>query len=172
MEPPVKGVSPQDLPCPGRLHVIAYRAMLDVPRELIRYVGRLLCGERRRRGTSNGSRRLTCFNQALFALAWFRIKPGLRSRLLDGPYLDGYGPRAGYLRNELRSLRRGPWSRSGSSRRSVAWSPQTGCQKSGPCHREPGRSRHRASVRRRAPTLSKAPVAQLAASRPGCPWSG
>ncbi|MGI5491189.1 transposase family protein [Microtetraspora malaysiensis] len=58
--------------------MIAYPAMLDVPRELVRYVGRLLYDERCRRRTPKGSRRLTCFHQALFALAWFRTKPNIR----------------------------------------------------------------------------------------------
>jgi hypothetical protein len=52
--------------------VIAYRAMLDVPRELAQYVGRLLHAERRRLGTRKGSRALTCFQQAVLALRWFR----------------------------------------------------------------------------------------------------
>jgi hypothetical protein len=52
--------------------------MLDVSRELVRYVGRLLYDERRRRGTPRRSRRLTCFYQALFALSWFRSKPNIR----------------------------------------------------------------------------------------------
>jgi hypothetical protein len=52
--------------------VIAYRAMLDVPRELVAYVARLLADERRARGTRRGSRALTCWRQALFALVWFR----------------------------------------------------------------------------------------------------
>ncbi len=52
--------------------MIAYRAMLDLPRELAQYVGRLLHAERRRRGTRKRSRALTCFYQAVFALRWFR----------------------------------------------------------------------------------------------------
>jgi len=52
--------------------VIAYRAMLDVPRELVQEVARLLGAERRARGTRPGARVLTCWNQALFGLAWFR----------------------------------------------------------------------------------------------------
>jgi hypothetical protein len=52
--------------------VIAYRAMLDVPRELVRYVSRLLAAERRTRGTRNGTRALTCWYQALMVLVWFR----------------------------------------------------------------------------------------------------
>jgi DDE superfamily endonuclease len=52
--------------------VIAYRAILDVPRELAQYLARLLWAERRRRGTRLGSRALTCFRQAVFGLRWFR----------------------------------------------------------------------------------------------------
>ena len=52
--------------------MIAYRAMLDVPRELAREVAKLLRAERRARGTRVGSRALTCWNEALLVLAWFR----------------------------------------------------------------------------------------------------
>jgi hypothetical protein len=52
--------------------VIAYRAMLDVPRELVQRVSRLLTGERRARGTRRNSRALTCWKQALLGLVWFR----------------------------------------------------------------------------------------------------
>jgi hypothetical protein len=52
--------------------VIAYRAMLDVPRETAQYTARLLAAERRRRGTRRGSRALTCFWQAVLGLRWFR----------------------------------------------------------------------------------------------------
>lgn len=52
--------------------MIVYRAMLDVPRELVREVARLLRAERRARGTRKGSRALTCWYQALLVLAWFR----------------------------------------------------------------------------------------------------
>jgi DDE superfamily endonuclease len=54
--------------------VIAYPAMLDVPRELVREVARLLRAERRSRGTRKGSRALTCWFQALLGLAWFRSR--------------------------------------------------------------------------------------------------
>jgi hypothetical protein len=46
--------------------------MLDVPAGLLRYLSRLLSAERRRRGTPAGSRKLTCRDQALLALRWFR----------------------------------------------------------------------------------------------------
>lgn len=52
--------------------MIAYRAMLDVPRELVREVARLLRAERRARGTRKDTRALTCWNQALLVLAWYR----------------------------------------------------------------------------------------------------
>ena len=52
--------------------MVPYRAILDVPRELVCFVAKLLAAERRKRGTRKGTRALTCFRQALFALAWFR----------------------------------------------------------------------------------------------------
>jgi hypothetical protein len=52
--------------------VIAYRATLDVPRELVQFVAKLLLAERRRRGTPRGSRVLSCFWQAVLGLRWFR----------------------------------------------------------------------------------------------------
>jgi hypothetical protein len=52
--------------------VIAYRATLDVPTELVQFVAKLLAAERRRRGTPRGSRALTCFWQAVLGLRWFR----------------------------------------------------------------------------------------------------
>jgi DDE superfamily endonuclease len=52
--------------------VIAYRATLDVPRELAQFVAGLLLAERRRRGTPRGSRALSCFWQAVVGLRWFR----------------------------------------------------------------------------------------------------
>jgi hypothetical protein len=52
--------------------VIAYRATLDVPRELAQFVAGLLLAERRRRGTPRGSRALTCFGEAVLGLRWFR----------------------------------------------------------------------------------------------------
>jgi hypothetical protein len=52
--------------------VIAYRATLDVDRELVQFVAKLLAAERRRRGTPKGSRALTCFWEAVLGLRWFR----------------------------------------------------------------------------------------------------
>jgi len=54
--------------------LIAYRAMLDVPRELVLELAKLLRAERRALGTRKGARLLTCFKQALFVLVWFRTK--------------------------------------------------------------------------------------------------
>jgi hypothetical protein len=46
--------------------------MLDVPAELLRYLSRLLAAERRRRATPARSRKLSCREQAILALRWFR----------------------------------------------------------------------------------------------------
>lgn len=54
--------------------MITYPAMLDVPRELVARVSRLLLRERRARGTRKGSRALTCWYQALMVLVWFRTQ--------------------------------------------------------------------------------------------------
>jgi DDE superfamily endonuclease len=54
--------------------VIAYPAMLDVPRELAWFLARLLAAHRRELGTRPGTRALSCFKQAVFALVWFREK--------------------------------------------------------------------------------------------------
>jgi hypothetical protein len=52
--------------------VITYRATLDVPRELVQYLSRLLRAERRDRGTRTNTRALTCYAQAVLGLRWFR----------------------------------------------------------------------------------------------------
>ncbi|MEV4098311.1 transposase family protein [Streptosporangium saharense] len=52
--------------------MITYRATLDVPRELVCHLCLLLSAERRRRGTRSHSRALTCFEQAVTGLRWFR----------------------------------------------------------------------------------------------------
>ncbi len=57
-----------------RLRVTPYRAILDVPRELIWFVSRLLAAHRRVLGTRKGRRSLTPYRQAVFGLAWFREK--------------------------------------------------------------------------------------------------
>jgi hypothetical protein len=43
--------------------------------ELVAYVSKLLAAERRARGTRTGTRLLTSWRHALYALAWFRDKP-------------------------------------------------------------------------------------------------
>ena len=48
--------------------------MLDVPRELVMELAKLLRAERRARGTRKGTRLLTCFRQALLVLVWMRTK--------------------------------------------------------------------------------------------------
>lgn len=52
--------------------MIAYPAMLDVPTELVTYLSGLLATERVARGTRAGTRALSCEDQAVFALVWFR----------------------------------------------------------------------------------------------------
>jgi DDE superfamily endonuclease len=54
--------------------VVSYRVMLDVPDELVRFVSGLLAARRREIGTRKGTRKLGCYRQALFGLAWFRDK--------------------------------------------------------------------------------------------------
>ena len=54
--------------------MVSYRVMLDVPEDLIWFVSRLLAARRREIGTRKGTRRLGCYKQAVFALAWFRDK--------------------------------------------------------------------------------------------------
>jgi hypothetical protein len=58
--------------------VPAYRVMLDVPRELVCFVSGLLAARRRSIGTRKNTRRLSCYRQALFGLAWFRDKSDVR----------------------------------------------------------------------------------------------
>jgi hypothetical protein len=65
--------------------VIAYRAMLDVPQELVTYVSRLLAGHRRALGTRKKTRALTCWRQAVFALVWFRDR-GVDLRVLGAGF--------------------------------------------------------------------------------------
>ena len=54
--------------------MVSYRVMLDVPRELVLFVSGLLAAHRREIGTRKGTRRLGCYRQAVFGLAWFRDK--------------------------------------------------------------------------------------------------
>jgi hypothetical protein len=58
--------------------VSSYRVMLDVPRELILFVSALLAARRRSIGTRKNTRRLGCYRQALFGLAWFRDRADVR----------------------------------------------------------------------------------------------
>jgi len=58
--------------------VLSYRVTLDVPFQLVVFVSGLLAAHRREIGTRNGTRALTCWKQAVFALAWFRDRPDIR----------------------------------------------------------------------------------------------
>jgi hypothetical protein len=63
--------------------VITYRATLDVPRELAQYLGRLLRADRRDHGTRKGTRALTCYWHAVFALRWFRQRADVTALARD-----------------------------------------------------------------------------------------
>ena len=52
--------------------MIAYRAMLDVLRELVAMLASRLRVERRARGTRPRTRALSCWYQALLVLVWYR----------------------------------------------------------------------------------------------------
>ena len=66
--------------------MVSYRVMPGVPPNLVRFVSGLLAARRREIGTRKGTRRLGCYRQALFGLAWFRDKG-------DIPRLGaGFGP--------------------------------------------------------------------------------
>ena len=58
--------------------MLSYRVMLDVPFQLAAFVSGLLAEHRRELGTRAGTRALTCWKQAVFALAWFRDQPDIR----------------------------------------------------------------------------------------------
>ena len=58
--------------------MLSYRVTLDVPLPLVLFVSRLLADHRREIGTRDGTRALTCWKQAVFALAWFRDRPDIR----------------------------------------------------------------------------------------------
>ena len=58
--------------------MLSYRVMLDVPFQLAAFVSGLLAEHRRELGTRAGTRALTCWKQAVFALAWFRDRPDIR----------------------------------------------------------------------------------------------
>lgn len=58
--------------------MLYYRVSLDVPVQLMIKVSALLRKHRKELGTRNGTRALTCWQQAKFVLAWFRDKPDLR----------------------------------------------------------------------------------------------
>jgi hypothetical protein len=57
--------------------VLSYRVILDVPFQLVVFVSGLLAEHRGEIGTPAGSRALTCWKQAVFALAWFRDRPDI-----------------------------------------------------------------------------------------------
>jgi hypothetical protein len=58
--------------------VLYYRVALDVPLYLVIRVSNLLKKNREEIGTRDGTRALTCYQQAVFILAWFRDRPDIR----------------------------------------------------------------------------------------------
>jgi hypothetical protein len=56
--------------------VLSYRVTLDVPFPLVLFVSKLLLQHRREIGTRKNTRALSCWQQAIFVLAWFRDRPG------------------------------------------------------------------------------------------------
>ena len=58
--------------------MLSYRVTLDVPFQLVVFVSGLLADHRRELGTRTETRALTCWKQAIFALAWFRDRPDIR----------------------------------------------------------------------------------------------
>jgi hypothetical protein len=58
--------------------VLSYRVILDVPLPLVLFVSELLGEHRLEIGTRDGTRALSCWKQAVFALAWFRDRPDIR----------------------------------------------------------------------------------------------
>jgi hypothetical protein len=57
--------------------------MLDVSVKLIRFVAGLLRKERKALGTRKNTRALTCWYQAVFAIAWFRDQPDIARHAVD-----------------------------------------------------------------------------------------
>lgn len=57
--------------------MIAYRAILDVPTELLHHLAGLLAAHRTQLGTRTGRRALPCIRQALLVLIWFRTNDDL-----------------------------------------------------------------------------------------------
>ena len=58
--------------------MLSYRVILDVPLPLVLFVSGLLAEHRGELGTRSGTRALSCWKQAVFALAWFRDRPDVR----------------------------------------------------------------------------------------------
>lgn len=57
--------------------MISYRVRLDVPLDLVLFVSGLLAAHRAAIGTRKNTRRLGCYRQALFGLAWYRDRAGI-----------------------------------------------------------------------------------------------
>jgi len=133
------------------------------------FVSRLLAGHRRELGTRNGARALTCWKQALFALAWFRDRPDIR-RLGQGfgisqatayRYKDEAVEVLAATAPTLREAWKGPLSRDfPTSSWTVPSSPRTGARTRKPAEREGNRQvvlRQGAPPRRQRPGTGRSP---------------
>lgn len=118
--------------------------MLDVPRELVTFLARLLADERAARGTRTGTRALSYGKQALLALVWFRERRHLAmighglgiSQATSYLYLD---EAIGAHRPSSRPARHpGPWAAAGL----VAHDPR----RQGRQHRPRRRRQHRGAT--------------------------
>ena len=63
--------------------MVPYSAMLDVPHHAVEFLSRHLAAHRRMLAGPKGSRALTPFHQALFALRWFREAGPVQSLARD-----------------------------------------------------------------------------------------
>ncbi len=73
--------------------MIAYSAMLDVPRPVVEFLARLLATHRRSVGTPSGSRALGPFRQAVLVLRWFRDRGRVHRLALDAGISQATGYR-------------------------------------------------------------------------------
>lgn len=74
---------------------VAYTAVLTMRQETVLFVSGLLHAERRRRGTRAGTRKLTCFAQAVLVIRWFL--DGTRLAQLAGDNTIGKSTAYDYL---------------------------------------------------------------------------
>jgi hypothetical protein len=87
--------------------VLSYRVMLDVPFQLAVYVSEVLAEHRGEIGTRRGTRKLTCWKQPVFVLAWFRDRPDILIAVAFMVILTAAAPALAYWKNVVVPLARG-----------------------------------------------------------------